>query len=76
MHLKASLGSLGSAGAATLGFVFELLVLKEGLFVRGEYEHAVTFKTLQNLVDEFHGAFPRNGRTPRAPIGHNPAYIA
>jgi len=45
---------LGLAGLATLGFVLELLVVKEKLFPGSENEITPTVDTLQHLVLKFH----------------------
>jgi len=45
---------LGLAGFATLGFVFELLVVKEKLLPGGENKITPTVDTLQHLVLKFH----------------------
>jgi len=64
VHFQASLGSFSSTGSAPPGFVFELLILEEGLFICTEYKHAVKLITLQNLVGEFHGGFLYMNETP------------
>jgi hypothetical protein len=46
--------SFGLASLATLRFVFELLVVKEQLFARGEDEIRAAVDTLQYLVLKFH----------------------
>lgn len=45
---------LGFASFATLGFVLELLIVKEKLFPGGENEITSTVDTLQHLVLKFH----------------------
>jgi len=45
---------LGLAGLATLGFVLELLVVKEKLFPGSENEITPTVDALQHLVLKFH----------------------
>ena len=45
---------LGLASLATLGLVFELLVVKEKLFPGGENKITPTVDTLQHLVLKFH----------------------
>src|SRR6516225_11469849 len=51
-------GAFGFAGLATLGFVLKALVGEEHLFAGGEDKLGATFRTLQDLVVEFHGRFP------------------
>ena len=48
------------AGFAPLGFIFELLVVKEQLFPGREDEVGPAVDTLQYLVLEFHGDAPFN----------------
>jgi hypothetical protein len=45
---------LGLACFATLWFVLELLIVKEKLFTRGEYEIRTAIYTFQRSVLEFH----------------------
>jgi hypothetical protein len=46
--------ALGLASLATLGFILELLVVKEKLFPGSEDEITPTVDTLQHLVLKFH----------------------
>jgi len=48
------LGALAFAVFATLGFIFELLIMKEKLFTGSENEVSATIDTLQNLILELH----------------------
>ena len=63
--------SLGFACLAALGFVFELLIVEEQLFTRGEDEIAAAIHALKNLILEFHDHSPHFPLAITSPREHN-----
>jgi hypothetical protein len=68
--------ALGFASFASFGFVFETFVSKKHLFAGSKHKFRRTFRTLQDLIVEFHEPppWPKSSKGMGAPCTIGPGY--